>query len=591
MSLEPLTIVELEQPRCGLRFGVGVCTATGTPKCYQTWGSCPVKSKYDPTGSIRWRFVQNRPGIFPFGDFTDVENPATNGIPVDGLSVSTGRGTLNVAGVLEGKGPFGIRSTVSVSMRDFAWGDSVGDFYLGERSNLPTRLFWACWVARNAFFGGMYLRVYDGYVGDDLAAMRQRLYVLDSIDGPDASGLVTLSAYDPIALAINAKSKFPEEMDVKLVDNIDAVQTTIRVVTNEPPKLTKAYGNDTVYHMRIGSEILSYTGVSLVAVGVYDLTGCVRARLDTAAAPGSIDGACQRVGRYVDTPTWEIGYDLMTAHTPLPASFVDHAQWATEGDTYLPTLRSTVTIAQPTLVDDLMGEVCQQGMFYVWWDEHQQTIPMLAVRPPRGAVVTLSGDANILAGSVEHKRDPASLITRVFLYYSPRSVLNYSKTPADYRIASGRIEAEPEHPNAAGAPRPFSIFARFVNTESHAVQVINRILSRYKEVPRFLSLRISGKDRLITVGDVSDVITREIIDVEGRFLSTRWQVIAWEALKSGEVYLLDLQTYDYVGLFAEWMADGAPDWVDATTEQRAMGAWWADDDGLMPDGSPGYQWQ
>ena len=32
----PVVIAEVTQPRCALRFGVGACTATGTPKCYNT---------------------------------------------------------------------------------------------------------------------------------------------------------------------------------------------------------------------------------------------------------------------------------------------------------------------------------------------------------------------------------------------------------------------------------------------------------------------------------------------------------------------------------------------------------------------------
>jgi len=121
--------------------------------------------------------------------------------------------------------------------------------------------------------------------------------------------------------------------------------------------------------------------------------------------------------------------------------------------------------------------------------------------------------------------------------------------------------------------------------------LIARVLGRYRDVPRFLTIRVSGKDREITVGDVCDVTTRELIDSEGRFKSSRWQVISWDQIQQGEVYLLDMQTFDLVGRFGFWMADGSPDYTAATDEQKAMGAWWADDDGLMSTGEAGYQWQ
>lgn len=591
MSLDPVTIVELEQPRCALRFGVGLCTASGSPLCYNTWTTCRARGAYNGTASIRWRFVQDRPGLFAFGDFAAPDHPATNVIPVSGLQVTSAKGSLNAAGVLDGKSPYGIRSRVTVTMSDFPWDDHAGDFYRADRGALPPRNFWAVWMARNAFFGQMFLRIYDGYYGQTLGEMRQRLYSIENISGPNGDGQVTINAMDPLMLAADAKAKFPEAMDVRLTANITAGQTTIRVTTFEAAKLTKAYGNDTVRHMRIGSEILSYTGVSLVEDGVYDLTGCVRGVLNTPAATASYDSACQRVGRYVDTPTWEIGYDLMVNHTPFPAALIDHAAWADEGDTYLPTLRSTITIPAPELVEDLMGECCQQGMFYVWWSEYENTVPMMAVRPPRGEVRQITGQGDILARTVELRRDPESLLTRVFVYYGIKNPLTGFRDPTNYTTVSGRIEAAPEHPNAANGARELSIYARFVNTEAHAVQITQRILSRYADVPRFLTLRLDAKDRELTVGDVCDVQTREIVDTEGRMLDSRWQVIGWEDVKPGEIYLYDLQTYDYIGFFAQWMAEGSPDFEDATADERQSGAWWANDSGVMPDGSPGFLWQ
>lgn len=589
MLHEAVTIVELRQPRCSLRFGVGACTATGTPKCYNTWSTCRVRSLYDGLGSIRWRFIADKPGNWPVGDFTSADVIATNAIPVPSLDVSVAAGSLNASGILDGKSPAGVRSRVTVTMPDFPWNDAWGDFYLGDRVNLPPRNFWACWMARNMFWGGMELWIYDGYVGDALAAMRKRVFVLDNVSGPDGSGRVTLTGLDPLMLATQSKSKFPEEMDVRLVADITAVQTTIRVTTAEPDKLTKAYGNASVFHLRIGNEVLSYTGITLIETGIYDITGCVRGVVG-AAAIAAIDTRCQRVGRYVDLPTWEIGYDMLINHTPLPGSYIDHFAWADEGETYLPTLRSTAWVMEPTLVDEILGELAQQGQFYFWWDEYAITVRMQAVRPPRGTVTSLTSAANIVAKSAQLSREPDSLITRIFVYYGQVDPLKSSTEPSNYSVVSGRIEGGTEHPNAAGGAKPLSIFARWVNTEAHAVQIIQRILSRYATVPRFLSLHLDGKDRLITVGDVCDVTTKEIVDTEGRPQADRWQVISWAEVRPGEVYLIDLQTYDYFGAFAFWMADGAPDFDMASDEQKTFGGWWAADDGKYPDGTPGYQW-
>ncbi|NBW12553.1 MAG: hypothetical protein EBR82_31460 [Caulobacteraceae bacterium] len=591
MLLDPVTIVELEQPRCALRFGVGACTATGTPKCFNTWTTCKVKSAYSGTGSIRWRFIQSRPGLFAVGDYSNADNPATDAIPTAALSVTVSKGSLNAAGILDGKSPAGVRSTITVTMDDIPWPDPIGDFYKADRTVTADRTFWALWTARNAFFGSMWLRIYDGYAGQTLAEMRQRVFVLDSVDGPDASGKVTLTGSDPLLLVTSKKAKFPEEMTVTLTSAITAAQTSITVTTSEPAKLTKAYGNSGQLQIKIGSEIITYTAVTDNGNGTYTLTGCTRAALGTTAATGSSGAACQRIGRYVDTPTWQIAYDLLVTHSALPSAFVDFAAWYAEGDTYLPTLRSTITITSAETIDDLLGEACQQGQFYFWWDEYAQQVKMLAVRPPGNAVANLTWQSSIVAGSTVLTRSPDDLVTRVYVYYGQINPTVSKTTTSNYQTLKGSIEADSEGVNAANGAKSLTIYGRFINTEAHAVQVITRILSRYKTIPRFLTLRLDAKDRTLTVGQVCDVTAREIVDSEGNIDTSRWQIISWEEITPGEVYAVDLQTYDYLGAFAYWMADGSPTWETATDAQKAQGAWWAGADGLMADGSAGMQWQ
>lgn len=589
--LEPRQYVELRQPRCALRFGVGLCPATGTPKCYNTWGSCPTlltKNAFDPSGRIRWRFVANRPANLVVGDFSDPDDPATNAIPVENLSVSTSRSQLNIAGLLDGKSPFGVHATCTVSMSDFAWDDHVGDFYLGDRVNLPQRMFWSVWTARNLFYGGMEIVIYDGYAGQALSAMRQRLYILDSVDGPNASGQVTLRGIDPLVDAEGEKSLFPPAMDVRLSTAISTGDTTIRVVTNDETNLSRTLGIGGDKGVRIGSEVIFYTGYTTISAGVFDLTGCRRGALNTTAAAAAAEARVQRIGYFQDRPTWECGKYLLSDHTPIGAARLA-TSWDTEGADYLLTFRSTVAITTPTPVDTLMGEIVQQGMFFVWWSEYAQKVEMQAVRAPEGTPVRLTYDGNIVKASPDLRREPKSLLTRVFVYYAP---FDPTKTDqANYRVINGQVEEMNERPAAAGKAYTLEIMARWVTTEAHAQFLIARILSRYRTVPRFLTIHVSAQDRTITVGDVCDVTTREIVDTEGRFKDERWQVISWAEVKAGEVYLLDMQTYDLVGRFGAWMDAADPDYDVATDAEREAGGWWADDDGLMPDGSDGYQWQ
>jgi hypothetical protein len=584
--LNPVQIVGIRQPRCDRRFGVGACTASGTKKCYQTWPTCPVQDLFRPDGSIEWLFVASRPGIWALGDFADANNIRTNCIPVDGLSVSTSKAQVNAAGVLEGKSPFGVHATCTVTMRDRMWDDHVGDFYLGDRATLPQRNFWAVWAARNLFMGGMELVIYEGYEGQALSAFRQRLYVLGRVDGPDGDGKVTISGVSPLMEAEGKKALFPAAMDVRLVSDIDTTQTTIRLTTIED-NLTRAFGISARPGLIIGSEIMLYTGYSEIEPGVYDLA-VIRHALKTTAAAAKAGARAQRIGYFEDTPTWECGKHILTEHSPVTAGRLDLPMWEEEGGDYLATIRSTTVIPAPTPVFDLMGEICQQGMFFVWWNEYAAKVKMQAVRPPAGAVRKLTGAANIVGDSARVTRAPESTLTRVFVYYGQKDPTKTDK--ANYLVIDGTIEASNEDPRSGGQARTLEISARWVNTAAHAQQIISRILSRYRSVPRFLTIRVSEQDKDITIGDVCDVTQRQLVDDEGRLISSRWQVISWDEVKPGEIYALDLQTYDLIGRFGGWMADDGPDYDDATEEERGEGAWWAGDDGLMPDGSDGYQW-
>ena len=585
---EPFTVVELRQPRCALRFGVGACPATGDRPCHNTWWTCPVRSAYDGSGSIRWRLVPDGPGTaFDLADFADADHPATWGIPVPGLTVSGQRGNLNPAGVLEGRSPFGTRHTVTVSGTDIPWTDAVGDFYPDDRDPAPPRGLFALLQARDPYFAGWQIAVYDGYRGQALADMRRRLYLLDSLTGPDAGGAWQATGHDPLMGAAVDLRQFPEAIDARLAAAITAAATVVTVDTVDGARLQRGYGNAGVLYARIGDEILSYTGATETAPGVWTLAGVQRGQLGTTAADAARDAAFGRVGRYAGIEPWRALHDLMTVHGGLDPAAIDLDDWDEEGGTWLPTIRLTGTVAEPTDVQVLAGELCRDGMFFVWTDEAAMAARMMAVRPPRGQVPLLTRDAHIVAGSVQPRLDIQQVITRVFVHYGPRNPVRAGQTPADWQFVRGEIEAEAEQPGALGRARDLRIFSRWITSDIHAYLLCRLILGRYSGPQRFVTLRVAAKDRTITIGQVLDVDVDELTGPDRAAVDARWQVVGWEAIEPGVVYVLDLQTYELRSRFGNWMADGAPDYADATPEQRAIGAWWADDDGLV-GGDPAY---
>lgn len=590
MGREPLTIVELEQPRCALRFGVGLCEATGRP-CYNTQGTCGDLMNYDPSGSIKWRFVDGRPGSYDFADYSDPDNPETDPFPCL-VSVSTSENEINAGSNLDGRSPLGVTGKVSVQLEDFPCNDAAGDFYSPQRAGyeagkpLPTRgNFWALWTARNQLFNGMYLRVYDGYAGQTLSDMRQRLYIVDRVDGPNGDGGVTLSGLDPLRLAGDKKAEFPRTSNLDLFGDIDDTQTDV-VVFGDERDLSDAFGNTGARrYLVLGKELIEYTGYTGDEEGRFTLSGVVRGALGSEAKEHKDKDKVQRAGRYEGLKFWRVLNDLLVNHTEIPASFIPLAEWDLEGNTYLSTYTTTRTIVKPTAVVDLVGEITQQGLFYIWWSEYDQLIKMLAVRAPGSAPAVFTDETHLMRGTVL-KRDPSIRITQVAIYYNEIDPFGGATDDKNYKNRFTAVDGE-----NLGETRAKSIYAPWISNRTLAVQMSIRLLGRYKNVPEFLTFSVDAKDRDAVVGSVLDINTRSIVDAEGNVKTKRWQVISAKELVAGHTYLLSCQTYSFIGRFGRYMADGSPDWSAATDDEKNIGSWYADSDGLLPDGTKGYQYQ
>ncbi len=595
---EPIQIVNLEQPRCGRRFGVAPCAASGEPKCYQTWSTCLDRANISMTGLIGWRFTKDEVlanaaedgfASTPFLTYSrSGETIRTNLIP--GLVSVTGySGRINVGAARDGESPFGVRSGVTVQMQDLPWDDHVGDFYLAARDGVRGT-FWAKWNARNTFTANMQLRIYSGYKGQALAEMEQRLYLLDRVNGPDAAGRVTLTGIDPLRLADAKRAKFPRATDMTLTGAITNSQTTGIVIAGTVADISGAFGNTGgTRYLRIGSEIIAYTGYSSSGTN-HTLSGVSRGVLGTAAAAAAANAAAQRVGRYSAMATWDVLYDLLTVHTDLPAGFIDKPAWDAEGADYLSGFDVSATIHEPTAVEQLCGELMQQCSFYVWWDERGQTIRMKAVRPEL-STVDLTDDANAVAGSTLVAMDNESWFTQLFIYYQQRDpTKGFDAT--NFERVRVRVDGEVEAAAAADTVRQKIIFSRWLTSDAQVQETLVRLMARYRQPPRRLVQVLDAKDRALAVGDVASVLSRSVVDSEGRPVDTLWQVIAATEAIHGHSASYEFEAFIFEGArFGRYMDEGSPDYPAATDEQRIAGGWFTDEDGLMADDSDGYLYQ
>jgi len=573
------------QPRCALRFGAGACTATGTPKCFNTYWTCKDKPNYDGTGSITWRF--SRPGDdVPWLYEETGQNIKTNAIPILQSAPHTSS-RINPGSSRTGESPLGRRATAQIKLADAVWDDHVGDFYLADRDarEIPVG-FGTLLNARNPFYPNWTAKIYEGYEGQTLAQMQSRLFDVDQVVGPDAGDNFTIQCRDPLDRLRSRNSKYPPTSQIDLLGDIDGSTTTIavRCLANQ---LTPIYGNTgTTRYIVIGDEIISYAGHSGTEPEL-TLTGVVRGVLRSTASGHSDEDAVQRGAYHVNQRPYQIARYIIQDHTGLPSGYVVDTQWNAEGSTYLSTILATTFLPEPVAVEELLGELGRDGLFSIWWDDRLQTIPLLAVRPPRGIPIKWNDGDNIASLTQTTKIDDR--MTRVSVFFGIRDWMRPLNQATNYQNRRIRIDTEVESEIAAGGKIvDNTINSRWIKTFGNALLVSASLLLRFRLPPKYITLVMDAKDRDINIGDAIDLTTRYIRDAEGNAIETRWQVIGVEDPKPGSQIKVELQSYQFIGKFAVIMANDAPDYVDASAAARLDGCWIAENTGVMPDGTEGY---
>lgn len=584
---KPVVIVELIQPRCSNRFGTAPCTASGTPKCFQTYWTCLSKANYNTSGSITWRFTRAGDEVGWLYDQDNDNTIRTNSLPLL-VSATHTSSRINPGAARSGESPLGRRATATITLNNGVWDDHVGDFYLGDR---PARArpvgFWDLFVARNPFYPDFMVKIYEGYEGQALSQMQQRLYDLEKIDGPSASDQYTLMCRDPLDRVRGKNAKYPPISSIDLRENIDAATTSIPVACLTS-QLSANYGNTgSTRYVVIGDEVISYTGWTGTEPNL-TLTGVTRGVLNSTAEAHEANDAVQRGARHVDQRLYQVAKYILEDHTTVPNSYIDGAQWDAEGNAYLSTLQCDTFIGEPVAVEDLLGELSRDGLFYIWWDERAQKIPLLAVRPPKEVPVRLTDSDNIASFSKMQKIDDR--MTRVTVFFGIRDWLEPLNEDRNYFNRRIRVDNEVETVAAAGGKIVENvIYSRWTNTFGNALLVSFSLLSRYRLPPQYATIELDAKDRSIAVGDVVDLVTRYLQDTEGTPVETRWQVIGVDDPKPGTRIRVELQSYQFRGKFAVIMENDAPDYADVSQEDRLTGCWLAvDATGLMPDGTEPY---
>lgn len=577
----PLILVQIDQDFCNLTYGVAPCTAVNpSNKCFNTFKTCQVQDVYD-RGSLTLTF-----------GMANQDAPKDMYIIPNLVSVTTAPSVINPTNSNKNMSPLGTRAVATINFKDTPHTDMLVDKYRTERTYIPLNngTFWSKWLVRNPYYQNRPIRIYEGYVGQSLAEMQVRNYLIDSINGPDATGKVSITAKDPLKLTDAQKSQAPFVTVGELNADMNTTATSI-VIKKATSGDYPATGT-----VRIDDELMTYTSVSestVLGELFITLSGITRGTDGSIIEAHDEDTNVQNCLRYENQFVWDVVYDLLVNYSNVPASFINFADWELEGETWLYAFNVSTLISEPTGVGELLYELMEQVLFYIWWDERDQLIKLRAIKPYIQSAPLLTDDNSILADSVVYSTDPKNRASQVWVYYNQHNRALSVEEESNYRQVNVFADLELESDDAYGESRIRKVFARWIVGDNQAYSLAVRLLNASRDNPKYMKFRVDAKDRAIWTADVIDVQNRSMVDFNGNPVIERYQVLSAQEVVSGEVIEYMTQLFSVRGIrFGFYMADDAPQYADATPEQIAgQSAWYANDDGLMPDGSEGWEYQ
>ena len=574
-SRAPLQIVEIDVDYCQESFGVAPCTASGAAgtECFNTFQTCQDTANFNK-GTLTLKFSKNqRTGITG-----EIVFPALQ-------SVSTNPTRIALANTDEVLGSLGKRARVQVSLKDFRWTDQVTDPYVSTRTYDPATqgTFFGKLRARWPFYIGRALRVRNGYVGDTISAMPTRHYIITEWRGPDAQGNVTIRAQDPLKLADEEFAQCPAPSNGRLANDIAANYTGTVDLT--PASVGSEY--DASGRICIGSEIMSFTRSG-------DTLTIVERGLDgSTASAHSADDTAQQCYRVEDATIEDVARELLRDFAAVDNAFIPYADWQTELNTWLSTVRLTRTIPKPESVRKLLGQIAQFGVVF-WWDEIDQEIKVKANRPPGfGETFTsLTDDANHIENTLQREDLDDQLLTQVWQYHGIIDMTGSPTSSENYRRLSVALDAESEGANQNDLSRRLVIYQPWLgNTgdDQQADIITKRLQNRYGQTPIRFMFHADAKDKdSLTPAALVEVTTRVIQDQFGADLPTEMQVTSVEEVQPGVKLKVTAESYQFQGRFGFITENSRGDYSVATDTEKRNGTYFSNGTNDFADGTSPY---
>ena len=416
----------------------------------------------------------------------------------------------------------GSRGKTSISILDGLDPDTYAP-YPNSRTNNGT--LWTKLIARNPYFEGRKVTVYDGFdvVPLNLDNFQKREYLIDDLQLD--SGKVSIKCVDPLILTEDKKSKAPIVTPISLATEIIDASTEFDYREN----VDFFFGPiGTQLYVRIDSEVI------LCEVAAEKKLTIITRAVKTDKKDHEIASTVQYVLYYEKQNVVAIIEDLLKNFTTIDDSFLDDY---TDIKTKTSTVLLTAFISKSETVSKLIDELVRIGLLTMWFNPTRSKVEIKLSNDPSIEPISITEDDNIGHDTYKESRKPDDQITRSAIAYAPNDI---TKTSGEENFSvvlrAGNIDIELDQ-NKGEVNEPKVFFCRWLQDPVDidefiiATSMIDNEVNRNVNLPVDVEFDLDLKDVGAVQGgnlDLASVIslsTSRRVGIDGNPITRNFQVV------------------------------------------------------------------
>lgn len=577
LGREPFFYVEIDLDFCANTFGVLPCTATDIAgfECYNTFATCKDRPNFDNATPKTYRFTPlNQSGIITLESF-----PAIQGNP----QITPVR--------LEVEQGIGQRGALTIKLQDFTHNDKGIDPYYSTRIIKNSGSFFNKLRRRNPFYVNREIRLITGYIlNGSLVETIERLYLINSFDGADSKGQFKINAKDILKLADDNEAVAPAKLDIMTAGAITSSQPTVTLRTGDGAKVP-ATGL-----FRVDEEIFYYGTVT------GDVLTVARGQFGSIAVAHDANKAAILCLRHLVANVVNIIYELLTIYAGIDPKYIpfnnewwNPDEWDDEKANWLINNDLTVLINEPTKVNELLSQICEQNGISLWWNEKEQKIKLSgsSVALANKIPASINNENNVIADSFSMVEDIDNRVSQIWIYYAPK---NYGLDMSDadnYQSLKIWINETYETPDAYGTPRIKRIYAWWLSSinDSIVATIASRLITKDLTQTFKINFNLDAKDADLWTGEHVLLNHPDLQGVDGTQETQKVHINQVKELIPGHLYQYKgrAKIYDEQGRFFFIASNTVGDYDTATDTEKLENGFLSDEGLSFPDGGSYYQ--